>query len=135
MTPRHSQATLAHAMRSGLASQVAALGAIAIVVSLATACQLSGLRLEAQSGRVVSLASADAGATPEMYQAIREAAAEETHGDMHVERIDYVGRHNNGGGSVGYIFYVYFSDAAALQYERFVRVLRTADGTLLVLAA
>jgi len=70
-----------------------------------------------------------------MYQAIREAAAEETHGDMHVERIDYVGRHDNGGGSVGYIFYVYFSDAAALQYERFVRVLRTADGTLLVLAA
>ncbi len=54
---------------------------------------------------------------------------------MHVEQIDYGGRHDNGGGSVGYIFYVYFSDAAALQYERFVRVLRTADGTLLVLAA
>jgi hypothetical protein len=111
------------------------LGAIAIVVTLTTACQLSGLPVEALPGRVVSLASTDAGPTPAMHQAIREAAVEETHGDMHVERIDYVGQHDNGGGSVGYIFYVYFSDAAGLHYERFIRVLRTADRTLRVLTA
>ena len=49
------------------------------------------------------------GPTPAMYVAIRAAAASETNGDMHVDRIDYVGRHNNGAGSVGYIFYVYFA--------------------------
>ena len=122
-------------MRSGVASLAAGLGALAIVVSLATACQLSGLSLEALPGRAVSSTSAGAGPTPAVYEAIREAAVEETHGDMHIERIDYIGRHDNGGGSVGYIFYVYFSDAATLHYERFIRVLRTADGTLQVLTA
>jgi hypothetical protein len=122
-------------MRRGLASLAVALGTIAIVVILATACQVPGLRLGAVPFRVASLASADAGPTPALYQAIKEAAAEETHGSVHLERIDYVGRHDNGGGSVGYIFYVYFSDAAALHYERFIRVLRTADGALHVLTA
>lgn len=75
------------------------------------------------------------GPTPAMYVAIRAAAASETKGDMHVDRIDYVGRHTNGAGSVGYIFYVYFADSSGLGYERFVRVLRTQDGTLEVLAA
>ena len=122
-------------MRRGHASLAVALGTIAIVVILATACQVSGLRLNVVPVRVASLASADAGPTPALYQAIREAAAEETHGNVHIERIDYVGRHDNGGGSVGYIFYVYFSDAAAMHYERFIRVLRTTDGTLHVLTA
>ena len=122
-------------MRRGLASLAVALGTSAIVVILATACQVSGLRHNVVPVRVASLASADAGPTPALYQAIREAAAEETRGNVHIERIDYVGRHDNGGGSVGYIFYVYFSDAAALHYERFIRVLRTADGTLHVLTA
>lgn len=75
------------------------------------------------------------GPTPAMYVAIRAAAASETKGDMQVDRIDYVGRHTNGAGSVGYIFYVYFADSSGLGYERFVRVLRTQDGTLQVLAA
>ncbi len=75
------------------------------------------------------------GPTPEMYVAIRAAAAVESSGAMHVDRIDYVGRHNNGSGAVGYIFYIYFADTSGLGYERFVRVLRTSDGTLQVLAA
>ncbi len=70
---------------------------------------------------------------PELYQAIKEAALEETHGSVQIDRMDYIGRHDNGGGSVGYIFYVYFTDTAALHYERFIRVLRTGDGTLHVL--
>jgi hypothetical protein len=52
-----------------------------------------------------------------------------------VVRIDYVGRHDSGAHSAAYIFYVYFSDSSGLKFERFVRVLRTADGTLHVLAA
>lgn len=122
-------------MRRGLASLAVALGTIAIVVILATACQVSGLRLDVVPVRVASLASADAGPTPALYQAIREAAVKETHGEMHIERIDYVGRHDNGAGSVGYIFYIYFVDSGGLAYERFIRVLRTSDGTLHVLAA
>jgi hypothetical protein len=83
-----------------------------------------------------SFANSDtSGPTPAMYAAIRGAAASETKGTMEVEKIDYVGRHGNGAGSVGYIFYIYFSDASGLKYERFVRVLRTADGTLHVLSA
>ncbi len=73
--------------------------------------------------------------TPEMFVAIRNAVAVETSGTMQVDRIDYVGRHDNGAGSVAYIFYIYFADASGLEYERFVRVLRTSDGTLQVLAA
>jgi hypothetical protein len=79
--------------------------------------------------------SNSSGPTPAMYVAIRAAAALETNGDMHVDRIDYVGRHENGPGSVGYIFYIYFADSSGLGYERFVRVLRTGDGTLQVLTA
>jgi hypothetical protein len=116
-------------MRSGLAAAVA----ITIAIIMAGASQVSGLRLEVQPARVVSQTSADTGATPAMYQAISEAAAQETHGQVHIERMDYVGRHDNGGGSIGYIFYVYFSDMGGLHYERFIRVLRTADGTLDVL--
>ncbi len=116
-------------MKGGLAALVA----ITMATIIAAACQVSGLRLEAKPARVVSQTSADAGATPAMYQAISEAAAEETHGQVHIERMDYVGRHDNGGGSIGYIFYVYFSDMGGLHYERFIRVLRTADGTLDVL--
>ncbi len=83
-----------------------------------------------------SLALGDSsGPTPEMYVAIRDAAAVETSGTMQVDRIDYVGRHDNGAGSVAYIFYIYFADASGLRYERFVRVLHTSDGTLQVLAA
>jgi hypothetical protein len=70
-----------------------------------------------------------------MDVAIRQAASQETRGLMHVDRIDFVGRHDNGAHSVAYIFYVYFSDSSGIQFERFVRVLRTADGTLYVLAA
>jgi len=69
-----------------------------------------------------------------MDGAIRQAASKETHGLMHVDRIDFVGRHDNGARSVAYIFYVYFSDSSGIEYERFVRVLRTSDGTLQVLA-
>ena len=83
-----------------------------------------------------SLAFGDSrGPTPEMYVAIRSAAAVETSGSVHVDRIDYVGRHENGAGSVAYIFYIYFADSSGLGYERFVRVLRTGDGTLQVLTA
>jgi hypothetical protein len=83
-----------------------------------------------------SLATRDSsGPTPEMYLAIRSAAAVETHGSTHVDRIDYVGRHGDGAGSVGFIFYIYFADSSGLGYERFVRVLRTGDGTLQVLTA
>ena len=70
-----------------------------------------------------------------MDVAIRQAASRESRGVMHVERIDYIGRHDNGARSVAYIFYVYFSDSSGLECERFVRVLRTADGNLHVLAA
>jgi len=45
------------------------------------------------------------------------------------------GANDNGARSVAYIFYVYFSDSSGLECERFVRVLRTADGNLHVLAA
>ena len=83
-----------------------------------------------------SVAIADSsGPTPEMYVAIRAAATVETSGTMHVDRIDYVGRHDNGEGSVGYIFFIYFVDSSGLEYQRFVRVLRTEDGTLHVLTA
>jgi hypothetical protein len=75
------------------------------------------------------------GPTPEMYLAIRSAAAVETNGGTHVDRIDYVGRHGDGDGAVGYIFYIYFADSSGLGYERFVRVLRTGDGTLHVMTA
>jgi hypothetical protein len=70
-----------------------------------------------------------------MYQAIQKAAAEDTDGGVHLDRVDYVGHHDNGGGSDGYIFYVYFHDPSGMQNERFIRVLRTADGGLHVLAA
>ena len=73
--------------------------------------------------------------TPAMYAAIRGAAASETKGNVHIDRIDYVGRHENGAGSVGFIFYIYFVDRSGPKYERFVRVLRTGDGALHVLAA
>jgi hypothetical protein len=76
-----------------------------------------------------------AGSAEAMDVAIRQAASMETHDEIHVDRIDYVGRHDNGAHSVAFIFYVYFSDSSGLGYERFVRVLRTADGTLHVLAA
>src|SRR5260370_3601602 len=112
-------------MRSGVASLAAGLGALAIVVSLATACQLSGLSLEALPGRAVSSTSAGAGPTPAVYEAIREAAVEETHGDMHIERIDYIGRHDNGSGAVGYIFYVYFFASATLHYQPLILLLPT----------
>ena len=75
------------------------------------------------------------GSAKAMDVAIRQAASVETHGTIHVDRIDYVGRHNSRGSSVAFIFYVYFSDSSGLAYERFVRVLRTGDGTLHVLAA
>jgi hypothetical protein len=75
------------------------------------------------------------GSAKAMDEAIRQAASMETHDEIHVDRIDYVGRHDNGAHSVAFIFYVYFSDSSGLGYERFVRVLRTADGTLHVLAA
>lgn len=66
-----------------------------------------------------------------MKAAIRQEASE---AHVCVVRIDYVGQHNNGGGATGYIFYVYFTDCeAGIQYERFVRVLRTQDGNLHVL--
>ena len=74
------------------------------------------------------------GRSPAMYQAIRKEAAEETDGQVQVDRVDYVGHHDNGAGSDGYIFYVYFHDASGMQYERFVRVLHAADGSLHVLA-
>jgi hypothetical protein len=61
---------------------------------------------------------------------IQKAAVEETDGEVHLDRVDYVGHHDNGGGADGYIFYVYFHDASGMRYERFVRVLHTADGTL-----
>jgi hypothetical protein len=75
------------------------------------------------------------GSAAAMDVAIRQAASMETHDAIHIDRIDYVGRHDNGAHSVAFIFYVYFSDSSGLGYERFVRVLRTADGTLHVLAA
>ena len=117
-----------------LRSLAAALGALA-VATLATGCQPAGLRFEALVARATALLSTDAGPTPAMYQAIREAAAAETHNEVHVSRIDYIGQHDNGAGSIGYMFYIYFSDSSGLKYERFVRVLRTADGSLHVLAA
>lgn len=70
-----------------------------------------------------------------MDVAIRQAASKETRGVMHVERIAYVGRHDNGSRSVAHVFDVYFSDSSGLEYERLVRVLRNADGNLHVLAA
>jgi len=72
---------------------------------------------------------------PDQQQAMKAAIhreASEAH--VCVGRIDYVGEHSNGAGTTGYIFYVYFADCeAGLQYERFIRVLKTQDGTLHVL--
>jgi len=72
---------------------------------------------------------------PDPQQAMRATIrSEATTAHACVTRIDYVGKHDNGGEATGYIFYVYFTDcAAALHYQRFVRVLRTKDGTLHVL--
>jgi hypothetical protein len=90
---------------------------------------------------VVALTScAPLGATvavrPDPHQAMRAAIrSEATQAQVCVTRVDYIGQHDNGGGATGYIFYVYLTDCeAALQDERFVRVLRTKDGTLHVLA-
>ena len=96
---------------------------------------ISPLSMAARHLTASRSAGDSSGPTPEMYVAIREAAAVESSGTMHVDRIDYVGRHNNGSGAVAYIFYIYFADTSGLRYERFVRVLRTSDGTLQVLAA
>ncbi len=74
-------------------------------------------------------------AVPDPHQAMKAAIHREaSEAYVYVMRIDYVGEHNNGAGATGYIFYAYFTDCeAALQHERFVRVLKTQDGTLHVL--
>lgn len=119
----------------GLWSLTVALGASLAGIALMTGSQPTGLGSQAFNAPLPALASAGSEPTPAMYQSIREAAIEETHGDVSVDRIDYVGRHTNGGGAVAYIFYVYFQDSSGLNYERFIRVLRTADGTLHVMSA
>jgi hypothetical protein len=61
------------------------------------------------------------GPTSAMDVAIRQAASKEARGEMHIDRIDYVGRDDSGAHTAAYIFYVYFSDSSGLKYERFVR--------------
>lgn len=112
-----------------------ALAALATGATLAPGHSMDVVAMVADRLRSLVVVGNTSGPTPAMYAAIKDAAAQETNGDVHVDRIDYVGLHTNGAGSVAYIFYVYFHDTSRLQFERFVRVLRTSDGSLDVLTA
>lgn len=120
---------------------MAGAGAFVVLIAGAALAPDHSLDIAARAASVISnlkpVARMDDSSRPTrvMDLAIRQAAVQETRGRMHVDRIDFVGRHDNGARSVAYIFYVYFSDSSGIQYERFVRVLRTSDGTLYVLAA
>ena len=101
--------------------------AIMLVAAAVLALSLLGAR-----GSLAAVAGPDPRSA---RAAISHEAAEEAQGEIHINRIDYVGEHDDGAGSVAYIYYVYFSGANGLQDELFVRVLRTADGTLHVMRA
>jgi len=120
---------------------IAGAGALAVLTTGASLVLGQSLDVTARAVWVISSLNPvvrmddSSGPTSAMDVAIRQAASQETRGEMHIDRIDYVGRHDSGAHSAAYIFYVYFSDSSGLKFERFVRVLRTADGTLHVLAA
>lgn len=133
-------------LKGATRSRAVALIATVAVISTCASLMLGPHRLGLAAGTVIRYGATQAdtalttverrpccssGPSPAMYQAIRKEAAEETHGQVQIDRVDYVGHHDNGAGSDGDIFYVYFHDASGMQYERFVRVLHTADGSLL----